>query len=437
MNEIVELRGRHHKVFELGGGRYRLETGNHPHTFKNNLWLPVDTTVETESGTDADVGLNYIARSRFEALDYDIKFGKNDPVWMKIKHIPTNKKITFKPRQNNNNPDHVIAGNKISVSQAWDGIDMEIYVTNRGTKTNYIITSAAGQRVIEFDVNGDVGGFRVSTPWYKRNDTGLPDGHPLIPTIYVPVAFSSGRLSYDFRQVPVGTVVDPSVTAEIEDGTDGYIRHNPASTSWADCRNATTSSSAPAIDGPQPCLGTYNDYNGGSPYIDRGFLRFDTSSIPAGSTVSAATYDISLNQAVLGDAESGWAFCKASWVAPMTAAQFGDLNFANVTAKDRRAAVANNIVGDFTDLTFVVAEGITPLAIRNYHDYGNSQPSSFSYFNFLGSGFGEAPLRPHITVEYAPAVALDEMIRRVSGGRGAAGIVRSSTSGPTRRGARP
>lgn len=209
MNEIVEKRTRRSKTFDLGGGKYRLETGNHSHANKSGLWLPADISVESEAGTDSDVSMNYIARSRFEFLDYDIRFGKNDPVWMKIKHLPSGKTVVFKPQNNNNRPDHTIQGNKILVSQAWDGIDMEIFVTDFGVKTNYIITSAAGQRVVEFKVSGDVGNFKSSPPWYVVAGDPVPKS--------VPRTISSGIMSYDFRSVPIGVKIDPSFSVQTDD----------------------------------------------------------------------------------------------------------------------------------------------------------------------------------------------------------------------------
>lgn len=399
MNELVDKRTKNSKTFALGGNKYRLEVGKYSHAMKNGIYVPTDTLVEAENGTDSDAGMNYIARSRFENLDYDIRFGKNDPVWMKIKHLPTNKTVVFKPKNNTNKPDHVVSGNKIFVSQAWPGIDMEIFVTDKGTKTNYIITSGAGQRVIEFTVSGDISAAVVSRPWYTPAHATLPAGHPRISRVYPPAAIAGNVLSYDFRSVPIGTVIDPEVSFG-EQLTDGGIRHNPAGTSWANTRNAAVSTEAPSINGGQPNLGTYNDYNGGSPYIDRAFLRFDTSGIPEGSTILSAAWDISLNASRFGDAESGWAFCKATWVPPMTSVQFGALNGEAVMDKNRTAAVANNITGAFTDLSFVVAGGFTPLSIRNYHDYANAQPSDYSYYNFLGSSYSNPLNRPSISVEY-------------------------------------
>lgn len=209
MNEIVEKRTRRSKTFELGGGKYRFEIGNHSHANKAGLWLPTDPAVESEAGTDSAVSMNYIARSRFEFLDYDIRFGKNDPVWMKIKHLPSGKTVVFKPRNNNNRPDHVIQGNKIMVSQAWDGIDMEIFVTDFGVKTNYIITSAAGQRVVEFNVQGDISDFKSGPPWYFVAGDPVPRN--------IPRALTSGVMSYDFRGVPIGVKIDPSFSAQTDD----------------------------------------------------------------------------------------------------------------------------------------------------------------------------------------------------------------------------
>lgn len=204
MKEIIERRSRNGKVFDLGGGKFRAELGNHSHCLKNGVWVPTDETVDIADGTAA--GFNYFAKSRANVSDYDIRFGKNDPLWMKITSIPLGKSVTLKPKGSKNKPNCVVVGNKITVTQAWDGIDVELFLTKNGVKSNFIITSTAGQRTIEFDVNGDFSSFNFGAPFVKTS-------HP-VPVI-VPHVFSKDVLSYDFRNLPVGTVVDPTVTSNI------------------------------------------------------------------------------------------------------------------------------------------------------------------------------------------------------------------------------
>lgn len=273
MEEIIEKRTRRSKTFDLGNGKFRLETGRYRHTQKNGLWLPIDNTIESENGVDSDTGLQFVARSRQEMHDYSVRFGKNNPAWVKIKHLDSGKKLVFKPKNGNANPDHVVTDNKISVSQVWPGVDMEIFVTDTGIKSNYLITSSAGQRVIELNTSGDLADFRVAKPWYRAADSPVP--------VTVPTAFASGVLSYDFRNVPVGSVVDPLVSLQ-PDATAGI--------------ETSMNADNPNIVGGAdtwPFIGVGQLSGAGPTKVWRPLIKFDLSSITDTTVVvSGATLTV-------------------------------------------------------------------------------------------------------------------------------------------------
>lgn len=396
MQEVVEKRSRTGKVFDLGSGKFRAEIGNHSHVLKNGLWIPAQTAIDSENGTDSDTGLQYIAKSMSAFLDYDIKFGKNDPVWMKIKHVPTGKKITFKPKKNTNRPNHVVAGNKLTVFQAWDGIDMEIYVTDQGTKTNYIITSAAGQRVVEFDVAGDVSSAQISPAWYKQVG-GLP-------YVEVPKSFTAGVLSYDFRSVPVGTVVDPTVTLQ---------------PSTAD---AATPSSAPTFTYNAGIIWFGNPT--GSASQTRAFIKFDLSSISAGATVNDAYISLKVNDAgapVSGENTEVF-YLKRDWVENQV--NWNAYSSGN-SWQTAGAAGANDIgspaisttyylqgtdfaVGDW--LTFDVTSSANDIVNGTYTNYGwrigwadAAAQNVNRYWGFDSRSAATEANRPKLTVDYTEA----------------------------------
>lgn len=390
MNEIVEKRTKTSKTFDLGGGRYRLETGRHSHTLKNGLWLPTNTGIVEEAGTDADVGLNYIAKSRSEAMDYDIKFGKNDPVWMKVKHIPSGKKVTFKPKNNNNKPDHAIVGNKITVSQAWDGIDMEILVTDKGTKTNYIITSAVGQRVVEFTVNGDVADFAVGRPFYLTAE-GL--------AVYVPTAFSSGVLSYDFRVVPIGTKIDPSVTVRPEATFDNWFEFNglKGSLTWAQTVATTTGDLGSTANGGigVEYLSIGNGDDGSYWYLRRAAVYFDTSAITADNTVTSA----SLRTVQYGAASGGneLQVFLGTFDIPLVGDDIN--NFSDAVSSKWEPTLTDDTA---ISTSAVDVTGTTKLMLRNKADIDASFSSALTYL-IHSSSTATADYRPALTVGYEAA----------------------------------
>lgn len=259
MNELIEKRGRHSRTFDLGGGQRRVEVRQDLHVRKSGLFVPVNASVAKEMGDDPETGVKYAARSISDFLDYDIKFNDKNPASMSLKHLPTNKTIKVDPRDSNKKPDNTVAGNKISVSQLWSGIDAEIFIGPGGLKTNYIVTSAAGRRVVEFDIKGDTSSFRIARPWYLKAGEKVPTTLPMV--------FSGGVLTYDFREVPVGATVDPSFSAQPDDSST-------ADTSiWAGAQSSNSDNIGYAFLG----MGQLN--GPGATGIWRSLIKFDLSAI--------------------------------------------------------------------------------------------------------------------------------------------------------------
>lgn len=389
MAEVVGKRTKDGKVFDLGGGKFRAEIGNHSHTLKSGVWIPTDTSIVSEDGTDSDTGLKYIAKSRAEALDFDIKFGKNDPVWTKIKHIPTGNKIAFKPRNNRNKPDYVVAGNKISVSQVWDGIDMELFVSDRGLKSNYIITSPAGQRVVEFDVTGDYGAFSLEKPWYKSSPTS---------TIVITPVLSAGRISYDFSSVPVGTVIDPTLTTGATDITARELR--ASGSPWSSVRGATSANDY-ALDNVDASI-AFDAYDTGTYYCARTFVGFDTSSIGAGATINTA----SINWKVTYKGAGSVTHCYHSGSNPAVAADFDLVGGSEVTERKAVSGLTTLAFNawNFVDYSGISTTGITQIVTMGATtDFDNVAPTGYDDWCNAYSGAASSGDRPYLTIDYTAA----------------------------------
>lgn len=397
MEEIIEKRGRRSKTFNLGGKRRRVEIGSHSHTRKGGIWLPTDTAVEPETGLDAEVGMNFIARSRFENLDYDIRFGKNDPVWMKIKHTDSGKTVVFNPRGNNARPDHVIQGNKILVSNAWDGIDMEIFVTDLGVKTNYIITSMAGQRVVEFAVRGDIRDFSVGAPFYRKAEGGF---------VFPPKAFSAGVLSYDFRNVPIGTVIDPSV--EIQEG------YPTAAGNGFDPVYTTTVRGGTGF--PYMEMGSNASLWGGGSGSAAFVLRIPVTDVPASSVITSSTLTMTTDYVNGTGNKAQLRRCLKNWVPDQTTWN----NYATGNAWDTAGCRASTDREDTVSATSETVSGVGSFdttgagmdadiqawvdGTTNNGWYITSDNASGQQ-EFLGPGFSTAASRPKLVVEYTAADA--------------------------------
>jgi hypothetical protein len=400
MREITEKRTRNTRIFDLGNGKHRAEIGKYSHTLKNGLWVPADHTIDSETGIDADTGQQYIGKSRANALDYDIKFGKNNPVWMKIKHLPSGKKLSFRPRQGNNNPDHVIVGNKITVFQAWNGIDIEIFISDKGVKTNYIITSTAGQRIVEFDANFDVASFSIGAPYYLS-----PSGIPVM----IPQAVSGGILSYDFRNVPVGTLIDPTTSfggATSDGSIRRYVSTGGGASAWIDTLDGA---GIDAYDAVQAGVAVYTGIDGANYMNFRGFFAFDTSAITAANEVtSAELYLVCLAKSGTFNIKA----CSASQGATLAAGDYGAVGAAVSGDKSTGDYNIPASLGQlsptpitFTDTSTIDVEGTTYLSLRHSAwDVGRTTPTGLETFQIYFQDYGSIPeFRPYLTVEYGPA----------------------------------
>lgn len=356
MSEIVSKRTKTSRTFDLGGGKYRVESGPIFHTFKNSAWVPVDTSISVEEGTDVVTGEKYSAKTAGDFLDFDIKFKKDSPLSVTLGYIPKNKTITFSPVGENKKPNVLVTGQKMHVDQAWDGIDVDLFVTSSGIKTNYIITSAYGQKVIQFDVKGDVPSFHISRPWYITPTHQFP--------IFVPTNFDGETLQYDFTHVPVGTTVDPSVTAV--DGTAQWIQAN--NSSWATVRSASSGS----VQNNYYIV--YSEYypGDGNYYLYRSFPTFDCSSVSG--VVNSATFKITLSTAVQNVGEL--VIFQGTQASPLTSNDYDNFNYGELGY----IAVSGWSVGQTKsfsiDPSSINVGGTTKLCMSSSYDSDNSAPPS-------------------------------------------------------------
>lgn len=405
MREVEEKRTKNSKTFDLGDGKLKAEIGNHSHAMKNGIWIPTDATIDAEDGTDSDTGLQYMAKSRSASLDFDIKFGKNDPVWMKIKHIPTGDKITFKPKNNRNKPDHTIVGNKISVSQVWDGIDMEIFVRDFGIKTNYKITSTAGQRIVEFDVTGD------TTKWNRGPAIYFVPGSG---DVRVPEILFSGTLAYDFRNLPVGTVVDPTFTSSTSTTSTYDFCARATAGTWADTIAATT-----ANDTFYDAANLFSAVYSGTYRCYRAWVVWDTSSIPAGSTIDSG----SVRLTVWSTGSGGQRVFLSNSTLPPSADDFN--NYSSTQASDDTVTPSSTGNKTWTLNASGLASvnmgvgAYTQFCVRHEKDYTATAPSSTDECGYYSretcSGDSNCP---QLTLTYTeastgqPRLARPEHLRR-------------------------
>ena len=264
--ELIEKRKKNSRTFLLDNGELKTEIGAVSFSEKNGLFIPTDTDLKIENGKDNDTDINYEVKNNSLANDYDITFGENNIGFVKMKYIPENKIITIDPLLSNKTAGYSLLKNKMVIVDLWEGIDIEIFITDYGFKSNYIIKSILGQRIISYQLDGDVRDIKFGVPFYIRQNVPV-----LVKTYQV-----GSVLSYDFTDVPVGVVVDPTTTFQptTPNSFDTNIfQEYPTLNQYA-----------------SETIGTTNGNN--STTAQRFLHRFDVSSISPPVTVSSCTYSI-------------------------------------------------------------------------------------------------------------------------------------------------
>lgn len=186
--EIVERRGRYSKTFDNGDGTFTTEVGGeHAHHQANGKWVETDTYLyggNTEV-VDPESGESYTHETR----EHPVKIRLN-----KFKQPLRVGAGVLRPLDSRQ-----VAGvksvNRVTYSQPWDGIDVERVVTPEGLTEVLHITSAAGQRVVEWACDGDIV-MGAAPSWRLDRDGGT-----------IAYTFDGDTLAYDLTTVPVGAEV--------------------------------------------------------------------------------------------------------------------------------------------------------------------------------------------------------------------------------------
>jgi len=187
------------------------------------------------------------------------------------------------------------------------------------------------------------------------------------------------ELSFGFDTLTVYPDPDPETTT-----VDGGVSNVPASTVWATIRGAangtSTQQSGPATSTCRVrCTATTNQYD----VMTRGIFLFDTSSIGAGSGVTAATFGLTASAIDEGLSPASYLVLCASNPATNTDIVVGDYSTFGSTryATDvyqagayTDSATYNTWTMNATGRAAVDMTGITKLATRSAYDFDNAEP---------------------------------------------------------------
>lgn len=231
------------------------------------------------------------------------------------------------------------------------------------------------------------------------------------------VVIISGVLAFPQISFGATTNFSPATSGE------GYVGNNGATFSTVQSagtgNDSNTSYAYAVIEGNRLNAGTY--------YIYRGFLPFDTSSIPDTDTIDSAVFHFFSDgntPAVTTDT-----YCLVeSTQASNTALTTSDFSAVGSTSYGS-VAYAGGVVGteyiitlNAAGLSAISKTGYTKLAIRECtHDLGNVAPTQDSYISYASQDHTTSGYRPYLAVTYSTPTS--------GGGGGGTASSTSSTSG--------
>lgn len=394
MSELTTLRGRTSKVWSLGGDSFRLTTGPYCHAISEGM-AEVDCTAYAEARRDSVTDKLYSYRNDPRKTDVTVLLGQT-PGEVILTSKLTGKTLLLTPLDTAlKAPEMVIDGRKLLNEGIWPGVDTTLVITDYGFKTAYLIKDGSGQRIIRYAVSGDTTDFKIGQASYMIGGK----------TFVVPTALSKGVLSMDFRNVPIGTIVDPTVGPVTSATSDAEIRHHPTSGTWAACVAAAAANEYVLASGD--VLSLYNDWNAGQPYISRLFFPFDTTTLPANATVTSATAGFDSGAATTGPgtALARALLCYGTFDIPLALADYSKVGSAVSTTEWVPSAPSQTQDFAFTaaGMLTISKAGTTKLSIRQKADIDVAQPAGYAAISLLSANYAIAAQRPRLTVDYTLA----------------------------------
>ncbi len=280
------------------------------------------------------------------------------------------------------------------VTRGDSGQDPMSYIYIRTGGTNYASTGFQ---------TGSTGSFSSSSAsWTTNPKTGVAWTASDITALEIGILNSGGASTTEFRYLtqeyvevtytPTGTTVN--INANTTDDTirfyaSGYYPPDPG----GGC------SIAPPAGSTYSLTGQY--YTGGGYYKYRSYLAFDTSSVPAGSTINSVTLTqtvylknlgTNFNLLVLNYNWGPTVDCTRWGGSPPTAPQVGSLATTTLPAVGSTftMTLANSVVN---------TGGTTYLMLISDRDMANTTPTGLEAF---GSYSAESATPPQISINYSP-----------------------------------
>lgn len=180
--------------------------------------------------------------------------------------------------------------------------------------------------------------------------------------------------------------------------------------SWADIRNEPALAANDSATSDNILLIGTSSNSGQWKYLLRSYFLFDTSSLGAGATITAATFDFYANSKTEGIASQSIVLV-GSTPASNTALTTNDYDQTGSTAYSSTKTVAsvttsayNSLTLNATGLAAIDKTGITKLACRCESDRANSEPTwASNTTTTINADYAEGTNKPRLTITYTSA----------------------------------
>lgn len=374
----------------------------------DNSWKPIDTNLIKVGSEYGSPGLNVrikkdgTARLLTEDYSHCVKsvgfFNVEKQEFSKIKSFPPGK----------------LDGDKL-ISEMGT-LRRETKLTETGLREELIISEFPGNVsgrendwfVLETEVsgisfaNGQIDKFKlgnVSFPVPKGYDAG---GNNAPCKRFAKII---GGAQYLYVGVPLSwletaiypVLIDPDFS---DDDADGYL--GGASFNYSTARNTVYN-----LDDTDSIIYIGQQYYSFSYYVYRGYLKFDTSAIPAENTIS----QVNLKLVCIQD-QSATNFdvqiVRQTWVDPLiddyansyTGCRDGTAD-SNIWRNTNGMSINTQYTSGDLSVAWVVKAGFTYYSLRSSRDYSATSPSGAEYITIASNDHATSGYRPILTVLHA------------------------------------
>jgi hypothetical protein len=190
---------------------------------------------------------------------------------------------------------------------------------------------------------------------------------------------------------------------------DGFVEGADGGGYYANARSTSSS-----YDSTSDFIAVGQDYSGGIYYVDRGFVKFNTATIPAGATITGVTMTLTCKTDG-STANFDIQIVKQDWSGqdPLSAAN-REAAFDGCLAGTADDNIWRNTLGMSTNTAYasgalatayINVSGYTYYSLRSAEDKNNSAPAGSEWVDLYSASTATAAYKPILNITYTPAAS--------------------------------